>query len=217
MLSEADLEKALRGGLQKMQITASDLQVKQLLDYLQLLVKWNQAYNLTAVRDPLEMIYRHLLDSLSILPYLQAGELTDIGSGAGLPSIPLAIMKPDLQVLSLDSNGKKTRFQFQAKALLKLDNFTVEQVRAEAFRLPIKSKQLVSRAFASLKDFVTLTEPLATEDARWLAMKGVYPEEELAELPEEFICQQSYPLLVAGEEGQRHLLVLVKQVEGQSL
>ncbi len=215
MLAEAELEKKLSDGLQKMQIKASDLQVKQLLDYLQLLVKWNQAYNLTAVRDPLEMIYRHLLDSLSILPYLQAGELTDVGSGAGLPSIPLAIMKPDLQVLSLDSNGKKTRFQFQAKALLKLDNFTVEQVRAEDFQLSIKSKQLVSRAFANLKDFVTLTESLAAEDARLLAMKGVYPEEELTELPKGFVCQQSYPLLVPGEEGQRHLLVLVKQVEGQ--
>lgn len=214
MVTEVKLEQKLRDGLVKMQIAASDLQVQQLLDYLQLLVKWNKAYNLTAVRDPLEMIDRHLLDSLSILPYVEDGELTDIGSGAGLPSIPLAIMKPDLQVLSLDSNGKKTRFQFQVKALLKLDNFAVEQVRAENMQLATKSKQLVSRAFASLKDFVNLTESLAAEDVRWLAMKGIYPEEELAALPEDFSCIKSHQLQVPGSEGERHLLVLVKQAKG---
>ncbi|NLW05287.1 MAG: 16S rRNA (guanine(527)-N(7))-methyltransferase RsmG [Pseudomonadaceae bacterium] len=211
MLAETEFETRLRAGLEKMQITASDLQVEQLLSYLALLIKWNKAYNLTAVRDPVEMIDRHLLDSLSILPFVQAGELTDIGSGAGLPSIPLAIMKPDLQVLSLDSNGKKTRFQFQVKTSLKLNNFEVKQVRAENLQLPAKSKQLVSRAFASLKDFVKLTQPLASEDARWLAMKGLYPEDELAELPEGYICKQSHLLQVPNEEGQRHLLVLVKQ------
>lgn len=212
--TDARFEPLLRAGLAKMQLEASDLQVQQLLAYLELLIKWNKAYNLTAVRDPLEMIDRHLLDSLSILPFVQAGELTDVGSGAGLPGIPLAIMKPDLQVLSLDSNGKKTRFQFQVKSSLQLENFVVQQVRAEALQLPIKSKQLVSRAFASLKDFVKLTEPLAAEDARWLAMKGLYPEQELAELPEEYQCQQSHLLQVPGEEGQRHLLVLVKQAKG---
>ena len=211
MVAKMQFEKRLRAGLKELQITASDLQVEQLLSYLALLIKWNKAYNLTAVRDPIEMIDRHLLDSLSILPFVQAGELTDIGSGAGLPGIPLAIMKPDLQVLSLDSNGKKTRFQFQVKASLKLNNFKVEQVRAENLQLQAKSKQLVSRAFASLKDFVKLTQPLASEDARWLAMKGLYPEDELAELPEGYICKQSHLLQVPNEEGQRHLLVLVKQ------
>lgn len=214
MIAEARLEQILRDELEVMKITASDFQIEQLLAYLQLLIKWNQAYNLTAVRDPIDMIYRHLLDSLSILPYVQAGEITDVGSGAGLPGIPLAIMKPDLKVLSLDSNGKKTRFQFQVKSLLQLKNFDVQQVRAEQLQLPTKSKQLVSRAFASLKDFVKLTQPLATEDARWLAMKGQYPDEELADLPEEFVCQQSYSLDVPKEEGQRHLLVLVKRAKG---
>lgn len=213
MTRDAKFEQQLRAGLAAMNIAVSDLQVEQLLAYLQLLIKWNKAYNLTAVRDPLEMIDRHLLDSLSILPFVQSGELTDVGSGAGLPSIPLAIMKPDLQVLSLDSNGKKTRFQFQVKTSLQLDNFVVQQVRAEALQLPIKSKQLVSRAFASLKDFVTLTQPLAAEGARWLAMKGLYPNEELAQLPEEYSCQQSHPLQIPNEEGQRHLLILVKQAK----
>ncbi len=213
MVAKMQFEKRLRAGLKELQITASDLQVEQLLSYLALLIKWNKAYNLTAVRDPIEMIDRHLLDSLSILPFVQAGELTDIGSGAGLPGIPLAIMKPDLQVLSLDSNGKKTRFQFQVKASLKLNNFKVEQVRAENLQLQAKSKQLVSRAFASLKDFVKLTQPLAADDARWLAMKGLYPKDELAELPEGYACQQSHVLQVPYEEGQRHLLILVKQAK----
>ena len=213
MVAKMQFEKRLRAGLKELQITASDLQVEQLLSYLALLIKWNKAYNLTAVRDPIEMIDRHLFDSLSILPFVQAGELTDIGSGAGLPGIPLAIMKPDLQVLSLDSNGKKTRFQFQVKASLKLNNFKVEQVRAENLQLQAKSKQLVSRAFASLKDFVKLTQPLAADDARWLAMKGLYPKDELAELPEGYACQQSHVLQVPYEEGQRHLLILVKQAK----
>lgn len=213
MVAKMQFEKRLRAGLKELQITASDLQVEQLLSYLALLIKWNKAYNLTAVRDPIEMIDRHLLDSLSILPFVQAGELTDIGSGAGLPGIPLAIMKPDLQVLSLDSNGKKTRFQFQVKTSLKLNNFKVEQVRAENLQLQAKSKQLVSRAFASLKDFVKLTQPLAADDARWLAMKGLYPKDELAELPEGYACQQSHVLQVPYEEGQRHLLILVKQAK----
>jgi len=208
------LEQTLRSGLKEMQINASEMQVSQLLSYLRLLIKWNKAYNLTAVRDPIEMIYRHLLDSLSILPYVEKGELTDIGSGAGLPGIPLAIMKPDLQVLSLDSNGKKTRFQFQVKTALNLTNFEVQQVRAEALQLKTRSKQLVSRAFASLKDFVKLTEPFADENARWLAMKGLYPEDELAELPEGYLCKQTHLLQVPKEEGQRHLLVLVKQMKG---
>ncbi|WP_027848329.1 16S rRNA (guanine(527)-N(7))-methyltransferase RsmG [Marinospirillum minutulum] len=211
---DTQLEQTLRSGLNEMQINASEFQVNQLLSYLQLLIKWNQAYNLTAVRDPIEMIYRHLFDSLSILPYLTEGELTDIGSGAGLPGIPLAIMKPELQVLSLDSNGKKTRFQFQVKTTLNLKNFDVQQVRAEALQLSTRSKQLVSRAFASLKDFVNLTEPFAAEDARWLAMKGLYPEDELAELPEGYVCEQTHLLQVPKEEGQRHLLVLVKQMKG---
>ena len=211
---DTQLEQTLRSGLNEMQINASEFQVNQLLSYLQLLIKWNQAYNLTAVRDPIEMIYRHLFDSLSILPYLTEGELTDIGSGAGLPGIPLAIMKPELQVLSLDSNCKTTRFQFQVKTTLNLKNFDVQQVRAEALQLSTRSKQLVSRAFASLKDFVNLTEPFAAEDARWLAMKGLYPEDELAELPEGYVCEQTHLLQVPKEEGQRHLLVLVKQMKG---
>ncbi|SFX39990.1 16S rRNA (guanine(527)-N(7))-methyltransferase RsmG [Marinospirillum alkaliphilum] len=204
-------EHLLRKGMQQMQLDISEQQLQQLLEYLQLLDKWNQAYNLTAVRDPLDMVSRHLLDSLSILPYVAAGEITDVGSGAGLPGIPLAIMKPDLKVLSLDSNGKKTRFQFQVAAALKLQNFVVQQVRAESLQPATRTQQLVSRAFASLGDFIRLTEPLAAPNARWLAMKGLYPEDELAALPQGFVLKETHPLQVPGEDGQRHLLVLVRQ------
>lgn len=211
MMTEEQLASRLEQGIEALKVNATAQQIQQLLDYLQLLLRWNQAYNLTAVRDPAEMITKHLLDSLSILPYVEGDKITDVGSGAGLPGIPLAIMRPEMSVLSIDSNGKKTRFQFQVKSALKLDNFVVQQARTESFQPATRSQQLVSRAFASLGDFLRLTQPLATEDARWLAMKGQYPEDELKDLPEGFICQQSHLLQVPGEEGQRHLLILVKQ------
>ncbi|WP_114416793.1 16S rRNA (guanine(527)-N(7))-methyltransferase RsmG [Marinospirillum perlucidum] len=207
------LQNLLSQGLQQLGIETSSLQEQQLMDYLLLLEKWNQAYNLTAVRDPREMISRHLLDSLAVLPYVESGEITDIGSGAGLPGIPLAILRPDLQVNSLDSNGKKTRFQFQVKAALALDNFQVSQARVENYQAATRSQQLVSRAFASLKDFLTWTQPLAAEDARWLAMKGQYPYQEVEELPEGFFVDLSHELKVPGQEGQRHLLIIRKQTE----
>jgi 16S rRNA (guanine527-N7)-methyltransferase len=211
MMTEEQLTSKLVHGMDALKLNATEQQVQQLMDYLQLLVRWNQAYNLTAIRDPAEMICKHLLDSLSILPYVEGKQITDVGSGAGLPGIPLAIMRPEMSVLSIDSNGKKTRFQFQVKSALKLDNFVVQQARTETFQPATRSQQLVSRAFASLGDFLRLTGPLATEDARWLAMKGQYPEDELKSLPKGFICQQSHLLQVLGEEGQRHLLILVKQ------
>lgn len=213
MIATQELQKHIDQGLQAMQLAATSQQKQQLLDYLLLLVKWNQAYNLTAVRDPLQMVERHLLDSLALLPYVNRNELTDVGSGAGLPGIPLAIICPDLQVNSLDSNGKKTRFQFQVKAALGLNNLSVHQTRVENFHPATRSQQLVSRAFASLKDFVNLTQSLATDDARWLAMKGQYPQQELEELPKGFGLIASHPVAVPGQEGQRHLLILQRQTE----
>ncbi|MFK7160353.1 16S rRNA (guanine(527)-N(7))-methyltransferase RsmG [Marinospirillum sp. MEB164] len=205
------LRQQLAQGMMDLQQEASDQQLDQLISYLALLSKWNQAYNLTAVRDPQEMVVRHLLDSLSLLPYIAAGELLDVGSGAGLPSIPIAIMRPDLQVRSVDSNGKKVRFQVQVKAALQLDHFDVTQVRVEEHQPLAKSPQIVSRAFASLQDFIQWTEELATEDARWLAMKGQWPEEELAALPAGFALAESHSLQVPGESAQRHLLIIQRQ------
>lgn len=213
MMDSQKLAQQISQGLKALGISASRQQEQQLLDYLLLLIKWNQAYNLTAVRDPEQMITRHLLDSLALLPYVQGKELMDVGSGAGLPGIPLAIMLPELQVTSIDSNGKKTRFQFQVKAALGLDNFQVHQARVEQLDPAVKSRQLVSRAFASLKDFVELTQSLAADDARWLAMKGQYPEQELQELPQPFVLKQSYAVEVPAQEGLRHLLILQRNTE----
>ncbi|WP_416886840.1 16S rRNA (guanine(527)-N(7))-methyltransferase RsmG [Marinospirillum sp.] len=205
------LRQQLAQGMIDLQQEVSDQQLDQLISYLALLSKWNQAYNLTAVRDPQEMVVRHLLDSLSLLPYIQPKELLDVGSGAGLPSIPIAIMRPDLQVRSVDSNGKKVRFQVQVKAALKLDHFDVTQVRVEQHQPQAKSPQIVSRAFASLQDFIQWTEALATENARWLAMKGQWPEDELAALPAGFQLAESHLLQVPGESAQRHLLIIQRQ------
>lgn len=210
MQSNLEFKSRLETGLAQLNLTATAEQVTKLLDYLALLVKWNKTYNLTSVRDPEEMLVKHLLDSLAILPYVQKTSLVDVGSGAGLPSIPLAIMCPEMTFTSLDSNGKKTRFQFQAKTQLGLDNFTVTQVRAESFELPKQAEQIVSRAFASLKDFVELTQNFAAADTQWLAMKGVYPEDELLDLPQGFTCVQSYKLQVPQLNEQRHLLVLAQ-------
>lgn len=212
-MATEQLQIEINQGLEVMNIAATSQQKQQLLDYLVLLIKWNQAYNLTAVREPLEMVQRHLLDSLALLPYVNQLELTDVGSGAGLPGIPLAILCPNLQVNSLDSNGKKTRFQFQVKTALGLGNLNVQQTRVENFHPATRSQQLVSRAFASLKDFVNLTLSLATDDARWLAMKGQYPHQELKELPSEFVLQESHSIQVPGQDGQRHLLILQRQTE----
>jgi len=213
MMATQQLQIEIDQGLEAMAIAATSQQKQQLLDYLLLLIKWNQAYNLTAVRDPLQMVQRHLLDSLALLPYVNQLEMTDVGSGAGLPGIPLAILCPDLQVNSLDSNGKKTRFQFQVKTALALHNLNVHQARVENFHPATRSQQLVSRAFASLKDFVNLTQSLATDDARWLAMKGQYPHQELEELPGEFGLLESHSIQVPGQDGQRHLLILQRQTE----
>ena len=205
------LATQLKQGLQDLNIQAKDQQIQQLLDYLTLLNKWNQAYNLTAIRQPEEMVTLHLLDSLALLPYVSEEALIDVGSGAGLPGIPLAIMKPKLPILSLDSNGKKTRFQFQVKTALALECFQVVQARTEQHQPSRLSHQLVSRAFASLKDFVTLTEHLAAPNARWLAMKGQFPEAELEELPAGFVLTGSHALQVPGIEAQRHLLIIQRQ------
>jgi 16S rRNA (guanine527-N7)-methyltransferase len=177
-----------------------------LLRYLELLAKWNGAYNLSAVRDPQEMVSRHLLDSLVILPWVRGPRLLDVGSGAGLPGIPLAIARPDLQVVLLDSNGKKSRFQRQAVLELGLSNVEVEGVRVEQYRPSAPFDEIVSRAFAELALFVRLTEPLLAPRGRWLAMKGRRDENELAEIAAERGKLHVHPLQVPGLIGERHLI-----------
>ncbi|MGB0466006.1 MAG: 16S rRNA (guanine(527)-N(7))-methyltransferase RsmG [Pontibacterium sp.] len=204
---EEQLKQTLTKGIQQMSLSVSDAQVDKLMDYLNLLIKWNKAYNLTAVRDPAEMVSRHLLDSLSILPYIRNAPIIDVGSGPGLPGIPLAICRPDLAVTTLDSNGKKTRFQLQAKLELGLDNLTVVHERVEKYQVA-PFTQVVSRAFASLLDMIQWTDHLCHQQGVFLAMKGLYPEEELASLPADFHLKTCHPLNVPGTEGERHLLIL---------
>ncbi len=194
-------------GLKPLQIELDDGQVERLLAYHQMLVKWNKAYNLTAVRDPAQMISRHLIDSLSVLPWIGEGRLLDVGSGPGLPGIPLAICRPDLEVTTLDSNGKKTRFQVQVKAELGLDNLTVINGRVEAVDAD-PFDMVISRAFASIADMLQLSGHLASEQGVFLAMKGLYPESEIEQMPAGFELRETHRLQLPDTDGERHLLIL---------
>lgn len=204
---DQQLKNALDKGVQQMNLDLNDAQVDKLMDYLSLLIKWNKAYNLTAVRDPKEMISRHLLDSLSILPFIQDAPIIDVGSGPGLPGIPLAICRPELAVTTLDSNGKKTRFQLQAKMELGLNNLTVVHDRVEKYKIQT-FPQVVSRAFASLQDMIQWTNHLCDQEGVFLAMKGLYPDKELAAMPSGFKLQACHELNVPGTDGERHLLII---------
>lgn len=203
-----DHARQLSRGAEQMGISLSEHQAEQLLAYMALLNKWNKAYNLTAVRDPNEMVSRHLLDSLSVLPHVEQGRWLDVGSGGGMPGVILAIMLPDSDFTLLDSNGKKTRFLTQVRLELGLDNMQVVNSRVEAFSPDRPFDGIVSRAFSSLADFTELTRHLSTPQTRWLAMKGLYPQDELQALADDFRVQRSIELSVPGSDASRHLLVL---------
>ena len=185
----------------------SESQQLQLLDYLKLLEKWNQAYNLTAIRDPWAMVPRHLLDSLAALPYVRGSRLLDVGSGAGMPGMVLAIAKPDLHCTLLDSNGKKTRFLTQAKIELKLSNVEVVQARAEDYQTAQPFDCIISRAVGALAELVAQTRHLLAPGGLWLAMKGRRPEAELAALPTDMRATV-HRLQVPGLKAGRHLVVM---------
>ncbi|MBU2641287.1 MAG: 16S rRNA (guanine(527)-N(7))-methyltransferase RsmG [Thiobacillus sp.] len=180
----------------------------KLLAYLALLDKWNRVYNLTAVRDPERMVSHHLLDSLAAVPLFQAESVLDVGSGGGLPGIPLAIARPELQVTVIDSIAKKTAFLLQAKSELGLANLNVVTRRVEDFHPPAGFDVITSRAFSDLKEFVTLTRHLLRPGGRWLAMKGLIPHEEIATLPDWVRVSANHELRVPGLEASRHLIVL---------
>lgn len=200
----------LSRGAAELGVALTEQQHSQLLGYLALLIKWNKAYNLTAVRDPDEMVSRHLLDSLSVVPFIAEGGDTwlDVGSGGGMPGIPLAILFPERRFTLLDSNGKKTRFLTQVKLELKLANLEVIHSRVEAFTPAVPFAGICSRAFSSLQDFSSWTRHLGDTDTRWLAMKGVHPDDELQALPDDFKLAATHVLKVPGCQGQRHLLIL---------
>lgn len=200
------LRTTLDQGLLELGLALPEDKRQQLLDYVGLLNKWNKVHNLTAVRDPEEMVTLHLLDSLALLPHVQAKRLLDVGSGAGLPGIPLAICLPALHVTVMDSNQKKASFMRQAKAELGLDNLEVVCGRVEDYQPEAPFDVITSRAFSELALFVKLTRHLGTEGGQWLAMKGVYPQEELDKLY--LVPSQVLPLKVPGLQAQRHLVFL---------
>ena len=201
--------EVLRLGLDALGIDLPENGVDKLLIYVDLLVKWNSTYNLTAIRDGDEMVTQHLLDSLAILPYLsEVKNLADIGSGAGLPGIPLAIARPDLQVTLVDSVKKKSAFQQQAKIDLRLENVSIYSGRIEAFEELGMFDAVTARAFSSLPLLVKVGAPLLRSGARIYAMKGVLPREEIADLPSGWRVATSHRLRVPGLDAERHLLVL---------
>lgn len=199
----------LASGIRALGLALPEDAADKLLDYLGLLAKWNRTYNLTAVRDEREMVTHHLLDSLAVLPQLGAvTRLADVGSGAGLPGIPLAIARPDLQIVSIEANQKKTAFQQQAKIELGLDNFSIHCGRVEATGQGGAYDAVISRAFSSLAEFVRLAGGLLAQGGRLLAMKGLLPADEIAALPLGWHVTATTVLTVPGLDAQRHLIVL---------
>ena len=168
----SELRQILLSGAEQMDLSLKDQQTEQLLSYLELMTKWNKTYNLSAIRDPQLGVKKHLLDSLSILPYINNDPLLDVGAGAGLPGIVLAIMKPDLSVSVLDSIGKKCRFMQFVKTQLQLDNLSVINERVEAFKSQTCFGQITSRAFAEVDKTLKLTQHLLCDNGRYLLMKG---------------------------------------------
>jgi len=198
----------LEQGLAALAIDLPLVALEKLLAYVALLYKWNKTYSLTAMREQDKAVSHHLLDSLAVLPFIPAGSLLDVGSGGGTPGIPLAIACPDLHVTLLDSNSKKAAFLQQAAIELALPNISVHCGRVEQYHPPVGFSAITSRAFSELADFVSLSSHLLASGGLWLAMKGVWPHDEIKRLPENIAVIDVHRLAVPGVEGERHLVVL---------
>ncbi|MES9939728.1 MAG: 16S rRNA (guanine(527)-N(7))-methyltransferase RsmG [Candidatus Thiodiazotropha sp. 6PLUC2] len=209
-------QQRLSDGAARMGIALSELQQHQLLDYLALMTKWNKAYNLTAVRDPMEMVGRHILDSLVLLPYLKGNNCLDMGTGPGLPGIPLAIMRPDISFTLLDSNSKKVRFLRQVVLELGVNHCQLVHSRIEAYQPHYPFKVLTARALTSLPKLLDLSQALRSDESELLAMKGRVPDLEIEEIKPNYDCTV-IPLQVAFTEGERCLLRIKRAVSEESL
>jgi len=205
----------LADGIAALGLSIPESNQARLLQYLALIQKWNRVHNLTAVRKPEAMLALHVLDSLAVLPYVSGPRIADVGSGAGLPGIPLALARPEWHVALVESNHKKAVFLQQARIELGLENVEVIAERAESVRSNPGFNTVISRAFSDLADFVKLAEHLCapgdeqrTDCGRLVAMKGVYPHEELAQLPETFVVDKVLLLAIPGLRAKRHLVVL---------
>ncbi|MFL0811188.1 MAG: 16S rRNA (guanine(527)-N(7))-methyltransferase RsmG [Agarilytica sp.] len=209
--NRSELSNLLQEGCAELALTIEPEQQIKLLDYLQAFHKWNKTYNLSAIRDPKDMLFKHLLDSLAILPHFQnspALEIADVGTGGGLPGVPLAICLPAKNFSLIDSAGKKTRFLQQTAHELRLNNVNVVNKRVEEHRPERACDVVVSRAFASIEDMVSGCEHLLTESGEFWAMKGLFPDEELSHLPSCYKVDSCSEIRVPGDIGERCLVVI---------
>ena len=200
----------MRNGIEDLGLTLSEEEQQKLLTFVQLIIKWNKTHNLTAITETKEVISKHLLDSLSISPYLYGQSILDVGTGAGLPGIPLAVANPDKAFTLLDSSQKRIAFINEVKRKLALTNVKVEYCRVERF-LGQNFSSICSRAYSSLEEILTQTEHLIEKKGAWLAMKGVYPQKEVECLLSSFELKKVVPLTIPGLAAERHLLIIEKK------
>ncbi|MFC3107700.1 16S rRNA (guanine(527)-N(7))-methyltransferase RsmG [Undibacterium arcticum] len=213
-LDRQALAATLRQGADVLGLDLNDAQLARLLDYLALLVKWNAVYNLTAVRDPAQMVVQHLLDTLAVVPaFAGARNVLDVGAGGGLPGIVLAIACPDMRVALIDTVHKKTAFLTQVKAELGLSNVTVYTARVEQLQVAEKFDVITSRAFAELADFVNWSGHLLADGGHFVALKGVAPADEIARLPAGWAVRELQALQVPGLQAERHLVFVARTMD----
>ena len=209
LFDRAALAHVLKNGVDKLDLGLGEAQQEKLLDYLALLNKWNKVYNLTAVRDPMEMMTLHVLDSLAAVPAFEdAQNVLDVGAGGGLPGVVLAIARPDMKLSMIDIVHKKTAFLNQVKAELELGNVTVYTKKVQELQVKTPYDVITSRAFADLSDFVNWSGHLLAEGGRFIALKGTAPAEERERLPDPWKVNELQPLQVPGLDAQRHLVFI---------
>ncbi|PCI77434.1 MAG: 16S rRNA (guanine(527)-N(7))-methyltransferase RsmG [SAR86 cluster bacterium] len=205
------IREELQRGISSLSLNCNEEMLSSLLAYIDLLKKWNSAYNLLGGNELASLVSRHILDSLSVDPYLEGNLIVDIGAGAGLPGIPLAILNPEKNFVLIDSNGKKTRFMFQAKVQLGLNNISIENCRIEHYQSIQQIDMVMCRAFSTLADALTMLQPIFSSECKLLAMKGHYPEDEISRLPDGFELSKSIKIDVPGSESQRHLIEVMRK------
>lgn len=208
MVTFTQLHTELLNQLSQNHFSINEITSKKLVEYLLLLHKWNQIHNLTSIRDPLQMLSKHIMDSLAISPYLQGPNILDVGTGAGLPGLPLALTHSQYRFSLLDSNGKKTRFLTHVIQALMITNVDIIPLRVEKYHPENCFNSIVSRAFSQLNEFLDKTKHLCCENGIFLAMKGQYPREEIETLNTDFKLIEAKALQIAGLDEKRHLLII---------
>jgi 16S rRNA (guanine527-N7)-methyltransferase len=206
--AQAEWGGRLEKGITELGLSLGREQRNKLLQHLALLEKWNQVYSLTAIRDGEKAVSGHLLDSLAVSPYVTGTRVLDVGSGAGFPGIPIAVARPDIQVVLLDSSHKKAAFLRQAVAELQLKNTAVICERVESWQAAEKFDWIISRALADIAEFIALTQHLLAPSGVFAAMKGVYPFEEIERLPADFRLRRVHAVAVPGLGAERHLVLI---------